>query len=257
MWANAPRHLSLTRLPLFNAITFQCRRSIGSNQVDLTKPWGRKAYELVEDVKPFHPDHIDAGPLGVSKLQPDDAVGAKNNVKDMDDGPSNDQYLDAMAKATSGPQSNVKLVEEELQEEVAAALNKQATKVLMAIEKAQVLRSKVESELAELKSLKVPELKALCKELNVAVRGKKDDLVKRCLSTEKLLDFETTRKAAYHARWELGIHRQACGFVTNNQQFIETHYKIPEKIDLFEEEKKEGKVFTDQLDWWQSKGRWR
>ncbi|GMH70698.1 hypothetical protein TrST_g9119 [Triparma strigata] len=250
---------------MFSAATRQVRpclrhvvRPIGSssrspNQVDLSKPWGRKAYELVDEAKPFHPEDLD---VGVPHLQPDVALANTKLSSDAPE-PSKDQYLEAMAKATSGPQSHVKLVEEELAEEVAAALKKQSDKVLTAIAKAEHLRRDVESELSELKPLKVPDLKSMCKELGLPQTGKKDSLVQRCLSSSKLSSFESARSAASHARWELLIHRQACGFVTNNNQFIETHYPIPEKITFKKTNEPPAKVFTDQLEWWQSKGRWR
>ena len=104
---------------MFSAATRQVRpclchvvRPIGSssNQVDLSKPWGRKAYELVDEAKPFHPEDLD---VGVPRLQPDVALANTKLSSDAPE-PSKDQYLEAMAKATSGPQSHVKLVEEEV-----------------------------------------------------------------------------------------------------------------------------------------------
>ena len=89
------------------------------------------------------------------------------------------------------------------------------------------------------------------------------------------------RKKATDARWELLVHRQAVGFITNNHRFVNEMFPIPDLLDLpgGEKEKWEkymstddaivrkqqenvGKEavtrnFGDQLDWWERIGRWR
>ena len=66
--------------------------------------------------------------------------------------------------------------------------------------------------------------------------------------------FEEARKKAHHCRWEFMIHRQACGFVSGNSKKIEEIYPIPAKRGV---KKVQVKQFGDQLEWWQTKGRWR
>ena len=89
------------------------------------------------------------------------------------------------------------------------------------------------------------------------------------------------RKDAIQARWELMVHRQAIGCIVNNQQYVMEHYPIPEAIILpiqyssnctnnkdhpdsgsssvqqQPQQPIKKKKFTDQLDWWQTIGRWK
>mmetsp|Transcript_22532 Transcript_22532/g.45018 ORF Transcript_22532/g.45018 Transcript_22532/m.45018 type:complete len:192 (+) Transcript_22532:171-746(+) len=133
------------------------------------------------------------------------------------DGPSHSAYREAAMAKLTDPAAHVKSIEEELQESVAAALRKSG--------------HKVEAAIAE------------CKRL--ADEGEEG-------GEER---FEEARKKAHHCRWEFMIHRQACGFVSGNSKKIEELYPIPPKRGA--QKKAQGKQFGDQLDWWQSKGRWR
>lgn len=84
-------------------------------------------------------------------------------------------------------------------------------------------------------------------------------------------------KDAEKARWELIVHRQAIGFITQNHRFVHDKFPIPDIIELpqsldkyadspatFSTPKrkldlKESVVRNhgDKLDWWENIGRWR
>ena len=87
------------------------------------------------------------------------------------------------------------------------------------------------------------------------------------------------RKDAEKARWELTVHRQAVGFIVNNHRFVQEKFPMPPNLtlpfdidmslctsdnmnDLSSKKQnggKEGVVrnFGNQLDWWETIGRWR
>jgi len=85
--------------------------------------------------------------------------------------------------------------------------------------------------------------------------------------------FNSYRKDAIQARWELIVHRQAVGFTVDNHHFIMTKFPIDDPLPTAEEafrlredgnqgqgeraEQEISKNFGDQLDWWQRIGRWR
>eukprot|EP00520_Triparma_pacifica_P016716 CAMPEP_0118632692 /NCGR_PEP_ID=MMETSP0785-20121206/585_1 /TAXON_ID=91992 /ORGANISM="Bolidomonas pacifica, Strain CCMP 1866" /LENGTH=151 /DNA_ID=CAMNT_0006523489 /DNA_START=129 /DNA_END=581 /DNA_ORIENTATION=+ len=125
----------------------------------------------------------------------------KNHLSDAE--PTASAYMDAMRKLTD-PESHVKTIEEELQETVAAALGKSGAKVLNAIKECEAMKEKIEND-----------------------EGGATD--------ENIAAYEELRKKAYHFRWELTIHRQACGFVSGNYKLIEELYVIPPRIDKVNE----------------------
>jgi uncharacterized membrane-anchored protein YhcB (DUF1043 family) len=93
------------------------------------------------------------------------------------------------------------------------------------------------------------------------------------------------REHALKSRWELTVHRQAAGFIVNNYKDVEEHHPIGAKLTVDDKpvqvqvdggdgasasagldgstaeetaaQKPEEKKFGDQLDWWQTIGRWR
>ncbi|GMI45091.1 hypothetical protein TrCOL_g6556 [Triparma columacea] len=169
---------------------------------------------------------VSVNDLPPPKKGPDQGVPKlqKNHVTSVDQEPTASAYMDAMRTITN-PESHVKSIEEELQETVAAALGKSSTKVANAIRECEVMRAEIlEGEATE----------------------------------EKLEAYETLRKKAFHFRWELTIHRQACGFVSGNHKLIEDLYKIPEKIgdDASPVKKKDKPKFGVQTSFWESR-RWR
>ncbi|GMI26860.1 hypothetical protein TrRE_jg12176, partial [Triparma retinervis] len=139
---------------------------------------------------------VSVNDLPPSKTSPEHVPTLQKNHPSVDQEPTASAYMDAMRTITD-PESHVKSIEEELQETVAAALGKSGAKVANAIQECEHLRSEI---------------------LEVGA------------TEEKLENYESLRKKAYHYRWELTIHRQACGFVSGNYKLIEDLYKIPPKI---------------------------
>jgi len=105
------------------------------------------------------------------------------------DGSSQSQYNDAIkSQASMDPAISVKLIEDELAEVVAGALKKQHDKLTMAIWKAEEALESYESEPGDAR----------------------DE------------EYRVLREVALNCRWEMIIHRTACGFRSDNYNFIET-----------------------------------
>jgi len=155
------------------------------------------------------------------------------------DGPTNNQYLEAM-RAQHDPSLHLKTIEDELKGAIGQALGRQGQKILRAVR--QMDR----------------EYQIYCSS------SEKDDATR----TESARRFNAHRRDALQARWELTVHRQAAGFLVHNHKYVTESYPIgpalPETEDTTAKDvppkpakEKKKKQFTDQLDWWQRIGRWR
>jgi len=188
------------------------RRFLSSNPP--SSPWSRKAAEIV-GLPPPKSKMPDLTPMDASTV-------AAQNEKISHQAPSQAAYDDAIRRTgISDPESNVKLIEEELAEVVAGALKRQHEKLMLSIEKANESRRAYEA----------------------APIPKHEE------------EFNDLRKLAAEHRWEMIIHRTACGFVSKNHEFIETIYKLPPLIEKEGEKKTEKahRKFGTQTNWWRER----
>jgi hypothetical protein len=75
-------------------------------------------------------------------------------------------------------------------------------------------------------------------------------------SPDKEAAYNKAREVALNARWEMTIHRQACGFVSNNYNIIEELYPMPPRIqkdDADATATEPAKKFGTQTDWWRNR----
>lgn len=191
-------------------------------------------------------------------------------VKNTD---STNKYLEHI-RDTHDPQMHLKTLEDELKGTMSKALGNQGRKLLQIIEKMHAEREQYANLIQDYSMQK--EEKENEQELNV------DEIPKSI----KIQIFQTIRthnnlrKDAMTARWELLVHRQAVGFITNNHKFVNDRFPIPnvmelpgsldqwegidQECDLYVQQKNQQRAkesvtrnFSDQLDWWSKIGRWR
>lgn len=159
------------------------------------------------------------------------------------------QYLEHI-RQVHDPSMHLKTIEDELKGTIGRALGKQGEKVNM------YLRAMEQ------------ERRAYSRLVDDERRDYSDAAV-----AEAVDKFNSYRKDAIQARWELIVHRQAVGFTVDNQRFIMTKFPIDDPLptaelalrlredgDQGQDESAEQEIpkkFGDQLDWWQRIGRWR
>jgi hypothetical protein len=144
-------------------------------------------------------------------------------------------------RAVHDPSMHVKTIEDELKGTIGKALGKQGQKVLSFMHRIEEERQKYE----DLREQQAPASKI----------------------TACAIEHNSFRKQGIQARWELLVHRQAVGFITNNHKFVMDKFPIGDALseeilgDGDDSEEKEPapkpQQFTDQLEWWQNIGRWR
>jgi hypothetical protein len=177
----------------------------------------------------------------------------------------NNLYLEQI-RESHDPSMQLKTLEDELKQTMGKALGKQGEKINRALLLVLEERKKIETILSRSSTDK------LC--IN------DDDVPRMNEETKKDIYFAVERynryiKDAEKARWELLVHRQAIGFITQNHRFVHDTFPIPDKIKLpnnlgaFQnstDDKASKKIelkeavsrnFGDQLDWWEKIGRWR
>ena len=224
-------------------------------------------------------------------------------VKKID---TSNQYLEHI-RETHDPALQIKTLEDELRGTMGKALGKQGEKVLNILNRMLVEKEKFDelrgilvsssSESApngrELETttdnVPVDSMRALVDSDN----SSGDDgnkVIQMNMSKSNMREMYTCvqnhnrmKEEATHARWELLVHRQAIGFITQNHKYVHEKFKIPEKLVLpgnandwaefgdvsdmtstsasisKSNVTKEGvsRNWGDQLDWWERIGRWR
>lgn len=182
-------------------------------------------------------------------------------VKNTD---NSNSYLEHI-RESHDPSMQLKTLEDELKQTMGKALGKQGEKIKNALLLVVEERRKIEKILSRLSKDK------LCL-IN------DDDVLLMDEGTKKDIYFTVERhnqyiKDAEKARWELLVHRQAIGFITQNHRYVHDTFPIPEKIKLpnnfgtfknSADDQPTTKIkepvtrnFGDQLDWWEKIGRWR
>lgn len=161
-------------------------------------------------------------------------------------------YLDQVRSEVADPALQLKSIEDELCGAIGKALGKQGEKILFAIREMKVEHTQYLEHL---------QAQASEKALQCATRH------------------NDARTRAIKARWELLVHRQAVGFTVDNHSVIHSTFPITEPLPVDKEEiatmipaegedeprpeversaeQPKKKVWGDQLDWWQSVGRWK
>lgn len=162
------------------------------------------------------------------------------------------QYLDHIRSETVDPGLQLKTIEDELCGAIGKALGRQGDKILCAIREMTKEHAQYEKHVEE---------KSFRDALQSAQRHNE------------------ARKRAVKARWELLVHRQCAGLVVDNHRVVHETFPIPGKLPETAEdimvlvkgvsvddlggkandhnEQSNKKHFGDQLDWWQSFGRWK
>ena len=200
--------------------------------------------------------------------------GAKM-VKNTD---TRNQYLEHI-RDTHDPSQHLKTLEDELKGTMGKALGNQGQKLLQVIHRMNQERERYEEILASIYNdtdavghSSASELRSAGLPLDLS------EMVKVSLVTI-VQNHNRLRKDAITARWELLVHRQAVGFITNNHKFVDDNFPIPQVLILpgkaedwedYEDEGKDAQTkcqqaakeaastkFGDQLDWWERIGRWR
>lgn len=152
------------------------------------------------------------------------------------------------------PSQHLKTIEDELKGTIGKALGKQGQKVLMYTKLMNQEREKHED--------------LLLKRLPTDADHVLEDELHKCA-----IAHNNYRKECLQARWELIVHRQAVGFIVGNYKFVQEKFPIGDPLPVAETvgtssgndkpgqpgNKKDSnpKQFTDQLDWWESIGRWK
>lgn len=186
-------------------------------------------------------------------------------VKNTD---TTNQYLERI-RDSHDPSLHLKTLEDELKGTMGKALGKQGDKILIVLKKMNDERFKYERIMSSL-PLSKSDLRLECDD----VKKMSSDVKKEIYLT--IQNHNRCREEALHARWELLVHRQAVGFITDNNRFVHAKFPIPEKLVIPDSigewsadgdglQKSTGKdieepvkrVFGDQLDWWERVGRWR
>jgi hypothetical protein len=160
------------------------------------------------------------------------------------------QYLEHI-RETHDPSLHIKTLEEEIRGTMSQALKKQGDKILYYKRLMDDERAKYNSFMQQMKDDKIPTFES--------------NQVIDCSNR-----YNDYRKQAITARWELMVHRQAIGMIVNNHNFVHKMFPIDDALEIPDipknnetlsiksvEPKKPIKKFGDQLDWWQSIGRWK
>jgi hypothetical protein len=157
------------------------------------------------------------------------------------------QYLDHI-RDMHDPSSHLKTIEDELKGTIGESLGKQGQKISSALQLMEQERQRYEEFLEN--------------------HGANSRVV-----VESAQQYNVYRKQCIQARWELIVHRQAAGFTVGNHKFIMERFLIGDPLpedtgfsaDTSEEssstdsssDSKNKKKFGDQLDWWETVGRWK
>lgn len=205
-------------------------------------------------------------------------------------GTTSNKYLEHI-RQTHDPALHLKTLEDELKGTMGQALGKQGEKVLNILNQMHEERRKVNALLT-----------TCCSNMNLQDSESNLDVdvdayhvlvdANANAEEEQIQIPESAKKHIYHhvqnhnrmrkqsvqARWELLVHRQAIGFITQNHKFVNEMFQIPEIMNLpgNTEDWKDYKHsddavpkkqqvvvetvtrnFGDQLDWWERIGRWR
>jgi ribosome-binding ATPase YchF (GTP1/OBG family) len=202
-------------------------------------------------------------------------------VKNTD---TSNNYLEHI-RQTHDPALQLKTLEDELKGTMGKALGKQGDKVLNLLKQVHEERKKVEhllvSENVEQQDLQLNQF-----DTDSCSDDVREQSLRLSEETKKQIyvhvqKHNQIREKAVHARWELLVHRQAIGFITQNHKFVNEMFQIPDKMTLpgnindWKEydgrlgstaalqgnqqvaKEKVTRNFGDQLDWWERIGRWR
>lgn len=115
------------------------------------------------------------------------------------------------------PAMHIKTLQDELQSAIGQALGKQGQKVVNAI--ATVLQIRMEYD-AEVERMRAPHGKTAA--------DSSDDHTRNLASLVER--YESARRTAIQARWELLVHRQAAGMTVNNHNVVMETFPIPGPI---------------------------
>ena len=160
------------------------------------------------------------------------------------------KYLDHI-REVHDPSQHIKTIEDELKGTIGKALGKQGQKVLMYLRAMEQQRKEFD-ELIEDDDSGDASTAAAARKLQTIVE-KHNQYREDCLK----------------ARWELIVHRQAVGFIVGNHKYVTEKFPIgeplPNQLEQGDDDEaspppdneKSSKKFGDQLDWWQTIGRWR
>lgn len=150
------------------------------------------------------------------------------------------KYLETI-RQEHDPALHVKTLEDEIRGTMGKALGRQGEKILYAMKLMRLEREKYEE---------------------LVVNDKHPLNSTEVVDCAKL--HNEYRKEAVTARWELTVHRQAVGFIVNNHKFVQDNFPIGEALpihdgetEIVDKKKPSETKFGDQLDWWQSVGRWK
>ncbi len=202
-------------------------------------------------------------------------------VKNTD---TTNQYLEHI-RDIHDPSMQLKTLEDELKGTMGKALGKQGEKVLYYLQKMNEEREKYVKILLQMgKRANIDKGQEGKKDLDLNLGIQLDSEDVEALSEKHKEEIyrivqghNQYRKDAMKARWELLVHRQAVGFITNNHRFVHEKFPIPENIVLPEGFGRWSSIeggdhgsnssnrmrepvtrnFGDQLHWWESIGRWR
>jgi hypothetical protein len=181
------------------------------------------------------------------------------------------KYLEHIRDIHS-PEMHVKTMEDEIKGTMGMALAKQAQKIESYTTLMQEQLDKYQLQLLNEQQQKDADDSSAADE-----RRPYDDPKEMADSIAKV--YNGFREEAIQARWQFIVHRQAVGFITDNQKLVFEKFPIedalPEKTQTLattvdddddntdesptqqpSEEKKQV-IFGDQLDWWEKIGRWK
>jgi hypothetical protein len=200
-------------------------------------------------------------------------------------------YLDAIRR-THDPIQHIRTVEEELKGTIGRALGKQGDKILLAVQ----CMEEQWHEYERLLSLRLEHHQGRGVTATGSTSNSSTMTMLQDRNEDELLLHETVRRYNHYrdqaltARWELTVHRQAAGCIVGNHQYVMQAYPIGAELDVTTtaghpqqpaisgtsnnsdattaaaavvqppvppppQQKK--KRFTDQLEWWQTIGRWK
>lgn len=179
-------------------------------------------------------------------------------VKDTENEKS--KYLETI-RAEHDPSLHLKTIEDELLGTIGKALGKQGDKIAYAMHCMKKEYTKYEQILQQIQQNNTTN----------------PTLQKQLIAIAE--QYNNYRKNAIQARWELLVHRQACGFTVNNHKVVYENYPIMEAIVIPTTEDDETNhvcndnlvasnqphstatskksSFGSQLDWWEQIGRWK
>lgn len=190
-------------------------------------------------------------------------------------------YLD-LIRETHDPSQHVKTIEDELKGTIGKALGRQGEKILYHTARMQQELDQYRAALMLLQQHQATESATT----STSTATTADAMDTTTTTTANIVQaaaqqYNTHRQSALKARWELTVHRQAAGFIVQNQKYVADYYPIssrelPETVpksslahendndntndtmaDNKQEKERPPKKFGDQLDWWQNIGRWK